>query len=78
MGVNGEQSAIGGVCYGSGFKRKKAGDGLFIPRRRVGDGLDDGEAVTGEIDADGRRWKTTVAVLDQRSGRPCDSNWSLK
>jgi hypothetical protein len=47
-----------------------AGDGLLTPRRRVGDGLGDREAATGEIDAGGRSLKTTMATLGRRGGRP--------
>jgi hypothetical protein len=46
-----------------GIKEKEAGDDLLTTRMRVDEGLGDKEAETVEIDAGGRRLKTTVATL---------------
>jgi hypothetical protein len=47
-----------------GIKGKGGGGGGFLTtRRRVGDGLGGGDVATGEIDVDGRRWKTMAAAF---------------
>jgi hypothetical protein len=64
VGADGDWPACGGVRYGSGMKRNKGREASLTTRRRVGEGLGDGDVVTEGIDAGGRRLKTMAATLD--------------